>query len=222
MWIFTASGHEDDIVTTEAEWLHKSLGKPSFQEDKTALGSVCALLLSEEGPAILAGVAQVARHGWPAVALAVSLVAFAAIVRALATLQQTNVALHGFLTQDRVRIDRSLTRVEENQEEPSRTVEGSASGAERTAEGVAIVHEARAAFERLGTEVDEMVRSIEVIARGTADVAAVAEQSSAATQQVSASTEQTSASASEIAASANDLAGRAEGLQALVRRFLLS
>jgi methyl-accepting chemotaxis protein len=110
------------------------------------------------------------------------------------------------------------------------------SGAQRTADGVGTVEEARVAFEAIVERVQAMSRRIEdvtrtagEIERATAtisqeisEVAAVAEQSSASSEEVSASTEQTSASAQEIAASAQELAATAEQLEQLVSRFTLT
>ncbi|HWT93623.1 MAG TPA: methyl-accepting chemotaxis protein [Solirubrobacteraceae bacterium] len=106
----------------------------------------------------------------------------------------------------------------------------------RTEEGAATVEQARDAFARIGTSVDDMTGRVDQIAAAVqqiaasahkvqddmTEVAAVAEQSSASSQEVSASTEETSASAQEIAASAQQLAGTAAGLQQLVGRFTLA
>jgi len=103
----------------------------------------------------------------------------------------------------------------------------------RTSEATDTVDEARQAFVRIGSAVEDVagqIAQIAAVAQEIAseavsiqaeieDVAAVAEQSSASTEQVSASTEQTSASAQEIAASAQQLAGTAQTLEKLVGRF---
>jgi methyl-accepting chemotaxis protein len=114
------------------------------------------------------------------------------------------------------------TLVGEIQAETSRTADVVADGARRSADGVAVVEQAREAFLRIGTSVDDVTGRIGQIATAMNDVAAVAEQSSASAEQVSASTEQTSASTQEIAASAQELARTAEELTALVGRFTLT
>jgi methyl-accepting chemotaxis protein len=111
------------------------------------------------------------------------------------------------------------TLVEQMQSETERTVGVVEQGAARTAESAETVEAARAAFERIGSSVQEMRGRIGQIVEATGDVAAVAAQSSASTEQVSASTEETSASAQEIAASAQELARTAEELDRLVARF---
>lgn len=112
--------------------------------------------------------------------------------------------------------------VGEIQAEMQKTVQVVEEGGKRTAEGVAIVGQAREAFQRIGAQVNEVANRIVEIVNSTAEVAAVAEQSSASTEQVSASTEQTSASAEEIAASAQELATTAEHLQTLVGQFKIT
>jgi methyl-accepting chemotaxis protein len=123
--------------------------------------------------------------------------------------------------------------VQEMQLETGRTAEVVAEGSRRSDEGVAIVDETRAAFERIGSSVESVTDRVGEIASVTQQIAAtasrvqdditqvasVAEQSSAATEEVSASTEQTSASAQEIAASAQELARTAEELAGLVAQF---
>jgi methyl-accepting chemotaxis protein len=108
-------------------------------------------------------------------------------------------------------------------------------GAERTEAGATVVEQAREAFLRIGTSVDDIAARVEQIADGAeqiaagtssmqqsiGEVAAVAEQSSASAEEVSASTEETSASAQQIAASANELASNAAALNRLVARFKL-
>jgi methyl-accepting chemotaxis protein len=111
--------------------------------------------------------------------------------------------------------------IEEIQAETQKTVAVVDDGAQRTRDGVAIVEQTRQAFERIGSQVDEVAGRIGEIVAATTDVAAVAEQTSASTEEVSASTQQTTASAQEIAASASDLAGTAEQLRQLAGRFTL-
>ena len=124
----------------------------------------------------------------------------------------------------------------EIQRETGRAVEVVESGAQRTADGVATVEQARASFVQIGGSVEDMTARVariaavagEISARAVrmeenmADVVAVAEQSSASTEQVSASTQQTSASTQEIAASAGELARTAEQLERLVGEFRLA
>jgi methyl-accepting chemotaxis protein len=110
----------------------------------------------------------------------------------------------------------------EIQDETQKTVLVVEEGGKRTEQGVAIVEQAREAFQRIGLQVDEVATSINAIVNSTAEVAAVAEQSSASTEQVSASTQETSASAQEIAASAQELATTAEHLQTLVGQFKMA
>ena len=110
----------------------------------------------------------------------------------------------------------------EIQAETQKTVTVVEEGGKRTEDAVAIVEQAREAFQLIGTRVEEVANRINAIVELTAEVAAVAEQSSASTEQVSASTEETSASAEEIAASAQELANTAEHLQSLVGQFKLA
>lgn len=126
--------------------------------------------------------------------------------------------------------------IEEIQAETKRTVEVVEEGAKRTEDGVAVVEQAREAFLRIGSSVEDVTGRVEQIAaaieqitafsqkmvEGMVEVAAVAEQSSAATEEVSASTEETSASAQEIAASAQEIARTAEELERVVRQFKLA
>jgi methyl-accepting chemotaxis protein len=126
--------------------------------------------------------------------------------------------------------------VEQIQAETQRTVTVVEDGAARTEAGAATVEQAREAFLRIGSSVDDVTGRIEQIATasqsvaarattlqsGMAEVAAVAEESSASTEQVSASTQQTSASAQEIAASAQQLATTAEELRLVVGEFKLA
>ncbi len=114
------------------------------------------------------------------------------------------------------------TLIGEIQDETQRTMLVVEDGGKRAENGVAIVEQAREAFQRIGVQVEEVATRINAIVNSTAEVAAVAEQSSASTEQVSASTEETSASAEEIAASAQDLANTAERLQTLVGQFKLA
>jgi methyl-accepting chemotaxis protein len=109
--------------------------------------------------------------------------------------------------------------IEEIQAETQKAVEVVEDGARRTADGAAIVEQAREAFERIGQTVEDVTSRVQQIAGAMTEVAAVAEQSSASTEEVSASTEQTSASTQEIAASAQELARTAEELSGLVGRF---
>jgi methyl-accepting chemotaxis protein len=111
--------------------------------------------------------------------------------------------------------------IEEIQTETQNAVAVVADGARRSEDGVAVVEQARDAFERIGASVQDVTTRIGEISDTMNEVAAVAEQSSASTEEVSASTEQTSASTQEIAASAQELARTAEELEALVGRFRL-
>jgi methyl-accepting chemotaxis protein len=109
-------------------------------------------------------------------------------------------------------------------------------GARQTEEGVEIVEDARAAFDRIDSSVQDMDERVQRIAEAVAKIVAsgthmkesieqvlsVAEQSSASAEQVSATTEQTSASAQQMAASAGELAHTAESLQGVVRQFTLA
>jgi methyl-accepting chemotaxis protein len=123
--------------------------------------------------------------------------------------------------------------VREIQDETGRAVIVVQTGAQRTEDGVTTVDEAREAFGRIGTDVQDVSARVEQIAGAVqqiaassqrlqedmAEVSAVAEQSSASTEQVSFSAQQTSASTQQIAASAQDLARTAEELERLVSRF---
>jgi len=125
--------------------------------------------------------------------------------------------------------------IAEIQGETQHAVSVAAEGARRTDDGTATVEQTRAAFERIGTSVDDMTARTERIAASAqqiagnaeqlsteiGEVAAVAEQSSASAEQVSASTQETSAATQEIAASAGELARTAEELERLVGRFQL-
>jgi len=123
----------------------------------------------------------------------------------------------------------------EIQHETARAVDVVESGAARTDEGTKTVEHARAAFERIAGQVDEMSARVADIAVAVGDlaqtsermreevnaVASVSEQTSAATEQVSASTQQTSAATQQIAASAETLAATAGELTRLVGEFRL-
>ncbi|MFL5962776.1 MAG: methyl-accepting chemotaxis protein [Gaiellaceae bacterium] len=109
--------------------------------------------------------------------------------------------------------------IAEIQTATQRTVVVVDDGARRTEDGVAVVQQAREAFEQIGAQVEQVTSRIAEILNATVEVAAVAEQSSASTEQLSASTEQTSASAQQIAASAEELAATAGLLQELVDTF---
>jgi methyl-accepting chemotaxis protein len=121
----------------------------------------------------------------------------------------------------------------EIQDETGRAIEVVEAGGARTNEGAATVEQAREAFGRIGSSVEDVTGRVAQIAAAIqqvaasatkmqadmADVSAVAEESSASTEQVSASTQQTSASTQEISASAAELARTAGELETLVRRF---
>jgi methyl-accepting chemotaxis protein len=122
------------------------------------------------------------------------------------------------------------------QAETARAVEVVEDGAQRTAQGAAVVDEARVAFERIGDGVRDMDARVAGIAAAVEEIAvasrrmehdmeevgAVAEQSSATSEEVSASTQQTSASTQQIAAAAQELADTAQELEQLVGRFTLA
>ncbi|HEY4277646.1 MAG TPA: methyl-accepting chemotaxis protein [Conexibacter sp.] len=109
-------------------------------------------------------------------------------------------------------------------------------GGERTRAGVETVEEARDAFRRIRTSVEDVharvgeietaVGRIETSGGRVRDeiqsVAQIAEETSASTQQVSASTQETTASTQEIAATAQELARTAETLEQLASRFTLA
>jgi methyl-accepting chemotaxis protein len=128
------------------------------------------------------------------------------------------------------------TLVEEIQAETAQAVAVVEETNTRTEEGANTVDQAREAFTRIGTSVDDMTGRVDQIAAAIqqiaasaqkvqtdmSEVAAVAEQSSASSEQVSASTEETSASAQEIASSAQGLARTAEELETLVSKFTLA
>jgi len=119
------------------------------------------------------------------------------------------------------------------QDETATAVHVVEDGAQKTADGVGVVEQARAAFMTIGQAVEDMTARIEQIAataeeisasaatmqESIGEVSAVAEESSASTQEVSASTEETSASTEQIAASAAEMAGNADALRSLVAHF---
>jgi methyl-accepting chemotaxis protein len=112
--------------------------------------------------------------------------------------------------------------VEEIQAETQTAVDVVADGSRRSAEGVAIVEQAREAFVQIGGAVADVTGRIGQIGEVMDEVAAVAEQSSASTQQVSASTEETFASTQQIAESAQQLSRTAEELEKLVGQFKIA
>jgi methyl-accepting chemotaxis protein len=125
--------------------------------------------------------------------------------------------------------------ITEMQEGTGRAVRAVEHGAERTGEGTATVEQAAAAFEAIGSAVDDVTRQVSSIADAAdrvvgelgrvqeevAEIANVAEDSSAASEQVSASTEQTSASTEQVAASAQELARTAGELREAIAAFRL-
>ena len=118
----------------------------------------------------------------------------------------------------------------------SKAIDVVSAGAGQTKDGVEIVEEARDAFARIDSSVQDMDARVQRIASAIGEIVAagsemresieqvlnVAEQSSASAEEVSATTEQTSASAQQIAASAGELAHTAESLQGVVRQFKLT
>jgi len=125
------------------------------------------------------------------------------------------------------------TLIDEIQRETTRAVDTVDDAATRTEQGAGTVEQAREAFARIGSSVDDVTARVGQIAAAVeqiaassqrmgekvAEVAAVAEEASASTEEVSASTEQTSASTQEIAASAQQLAANAADLERLVGQF---
>jgi len=117
-----------------------------------------------------------------------------------------------------------------------KAVEVVADGSRQTDESVETVDQAREAFLRIDSSVEDMSERVDRIAialqsfvASSADMQqsleqalVVAEQSSASAEEVSATTEQTSASTQQIAASAQELATTAEHLQGLVAQFNLA
>jgi methyl-accepting chemotaxis protein len=125
--------------------------------------------------------------------------------------------------------------IEEIQNDTARVVTMVEDGARRSEDGTEVVEQARDAFLRIGSAIDdvssrvgriasaasEISAQVQQIATDVTDVAAVAEESSASVEEVSAGTEETSASTQEIAASAQQLARSAEDLEKLVGQFRL-
>jgi methyl-accepting chemotaxis protein len=125
--------------------------------------------------------------------------------------------------------------IAEMQDGTGRAVRAVEHGAERTGEGTATVEQAAAAFEAIGSAVDDVTRQVGSIADAAdrvvgelgrvqeevAEIATVAEESSAASEQVSASTQQTSASTQQVAASAHELARTAGELREAIAAFRL-
>src|SRR5580704_1756766 len=117
-----------------------------------------------------------------------------------------------------------------------KAVEVVADGSRQTDESVKTVDQAREAFVRIDSSVEDMSERVDRIAialqsfvtsssdmqKSLEQALAVAEQSSASAEEVSATTEQTSASTQQIAASAQELATTAEHLQGLVAQFNLA
>jgi methyl-accepting chemotaxis protein len=117
-----------------------------------------------------------------------------------------------------------------------KAVEVVADGSRQTDESVETVDQAREAFLRIDSSVEDMSERVDRIAialqsfvtssaemqQSLEQALAVAEQSSASAEEVSATTEQTSASTQQIAASAQELATTAEHLQGLVAQFNLA
>jgi mannitol-specific phosphotransferase system IIBC component len=91
------------------------------------VGSLAGVLSSDHGPAILAALLQVARGGWPAVALAVSVLAFGSLVRVVAAVlgavqllaeQMQRLAAQLRAGEERTeQTGKALQRIEENQEQ---------------------------------------------------------------------------------------------------------
>ena len=125
--------------------------------------------------------------------------------------------------------------VESIQDDTERTIALVREGARGSEHGSAEAEQAREAFHRIATAVDEVARRVETItvaadraqegadqlARDVADVAHVADETAAASQQVTATTQDTAASAQQVAASAQELARTAEELERLVGQFSL-
>jgi methyl-accepting chemotaxis protein len=125
--------------------------------------------------------------------------------------------------------------ISDMQDGTGRAVRAVEHGAERTGAGTATVEQAAAAFEAIGTAVDDVTQQVSSIADAAdrvvdelgrvqsevAEIASVAEDSSAASEQVSASTEQTSASTEQVAASAQELARTAGELREAIAAFRL-
>jgi methyl-accepting chemotaxis protein len=125
--------------------------------------------------------------------------------------------------------------ISEIQRETGDVVDMVADTAARTEGGTVTVDRARAAFESIGTAVEDvsgraadiasaigqLSEDADQMAQDVVGVATVAESASASSEQVSASTQQTSASTQEIAASAQDLAASASELERVVAVFRL-
>jgi methyl-accepting chemotaxis protein len=125
--------------------------------------------------------------------------------------------------------------ITEIQSETARAVEVVELGSARTDQGTDTVESARAVFERISGQVEEMSTRVGEIAASVdllsatstrmdaeiGEVASVSEQTSAATEEVSASTQETSAATQQIAASADTLAQTAGELSRLVGEFKL-
>ena len=117
-----------------------------------------------------------------------------------------------------------------------RAVQVVTDGSRQTDQSVETVEQAREAFVRIDSSVQDMGERVDRIAvalqsfvgssanmqHSLDEALAVAEQSSASAQEVSATTEETSASTQQIAASAQELATTAEHLQGLVAQFNLA
>ena len=103
--------------------------------------------------------------------------------------------------------------------ETDRTVNAVEDGATKTQNSVAVVEEAREAFERIGSQVEQVTERIVHIVDAVAEIAAVGEQTSSSTERVSASAQETSAATEETAAAARALASTARELEALVATF---
>jgi hypothetical protein len=86
----------------------------------SAAGAVLGVLLGEHGPAVLAGIYQVARLGWPAVALVVTLVSFASMLKIVSAVLETVRLLAEQLRAGEARAEQNagaIVRIEENQEQ---------------------------------------------------------------------------------------------------------
>ena len=112
--------------------------------------------------------------------------------------------------------------IQQMQTETASVVEIVEEGARRSEEGVSIVEQAREAFMRIGSAVEDVTSRVGEIASAVGEVASVAEQSSASAEEVSASTQQTGASTQQIASSAQELASTAAELERLVAQFQLA
>ena len=118
------------------------------------------------------------------------------------------------------------------QNETSKAVTVVEAGAERTADGAAVVEQTREAFLTIGHAVDDMTARIEQIAACAQQITANAasmqkgwprsNQSQRSPQRPPNRSEETSASAEQIAASAHELATNAEQLNTLVAQFKIT